>query len=72
VLWRGHQPGEQGRAELRDAAAMENKSQPVHRWVPWIAGFSAQCVEDAIDAYLPPSDRERALILVHSPVSGRP
>jgi hypothetical protein len=63
VLWRGHRPGEQGKAELRDAAAMENKSQPVHRWVPWIAGFSAQFVEDAIDAYLPPSDREQALIL---------
>lgn len=26
---------------------------PVHRWVPWIAGFSAQFVEDCINEYLP-------------------
>lgn len=28
---------------------------PVHRWVPWIAGFSANFVDDCLDAYLPES-----------------
>jgi hypothetical protein len=52
-----------GRAELRDAAAAQNKSLPVHRWVPWIAGFSAQFVEDAIEAYLPKTSRGQHLVL---------
>lgn len=62
-LWARYDSGEPSKADLRDAAAMENKSQPVHRWVPWIAGFSAQFVEDAIDSYLPPSRRDGALVL---------
>jgi DNA modification methylase len=62
-LWRRNDSGEPGKAELRDAAAMENKSQPVHRWVPWIAGYSAQFAEDAIDSYLLLSKRDRALVL---------
>jgi SAM-dependent methyltransferase len=53
----------QRNSELRDAAASENKSLPIHRWVPWIAGFSAQFVQDAIDAYLPATNRRRHLIL---------
>jgi len=52
-----------GKAELRDAAATENKSVPIHRWVPWIAGFSAQFVEDAIEAYLPRQSRQHQLVL---------
>jgi hypothetical protein len=60
--------GVNGKAELRDAAAAENKSLPVHRWVPWIAGFSAQFVEDAIDAYLPQRSRGKQLVL--DPFSG--
>jgi len=48
---------------LRDTAASENKSLPIHRWVPWIAGFSAQFVEDAISAYVPKSSRRRHLVL---------
>lgn len=51
------------KAELRDAAAAENKSLPLHRWVPWIAGFSAQFVEDAIEAYLPKKNRGRQRVL---------
>jgi hypothetical protein len=62
-LWERYDSGEAGKTDLRDAAAMENKSQPIHRWVPWIAGFSAQFVEDAIDAYLPLSGRADALVL---------
>jgi DNA modification methylase len=53
---------------LRDAAASENKSLPVHRWVPWIAGFSAGFVQDVIAAYLPKGNRRRHTIL--DPFSG--
>ena len=53
----------EAKVEFSDAAASENKSLPVHRWVPWIAGFSANFVEDAIDAYLPKRNRDRQLIL---------
>lgn len=48
---------------LRDAGASENKLLPIHRWVPWIAGFSADFVKDVIDAYLPKSGRTRPLVL---------
>ena len=30
-----------------------NKLKPVHRWVPWIAGFSSDFVKSTIDHYLP-------------------
>jgi DNA modification methylase len=35
-----------------DPAFADNKQQPVHRWVPWIAGFSAEFVRDAFARYL--------------------
>ncbi len=63
-LWQGGAPnGGDGKVELRDAAAAENKTRHVHRWAPWIAGFSAQFVEDVIDAYLPRERRDQALVL---------
>ena len=41
-----------GKAEsergFRDPAFMANRAAPVHRWVPWIAGYSQQFVEDAL------------------------
>ena len=52
-----------GQAGLRDAAAAQNKSLPIHRWVPWIAGFSAHFVEDAIEAYLPKNGRSQQQVL---------
>lgn len=52
-----------GKTELRDAAAGENKALPVHRWVPWIAGFSARFVADAIEAYLPKRNRAKSKVL---------
>jgi hypothetical protein len=61
-----------GKAELRDAAAAENKSLPIHRWVPWIAGFSAQFVADVIEAYLPHRARRRCLVLDPFPASAPP
>jgi hypothetical protein len=49
------------RDTFRDPAFSENKSLPVHRWVPWIAGYSATFVDDVISAYLPA--RKTALVL---------
>jgi hypothetical protein len=37
---------------FRDPAFSENKTQPLHRWVPWIAGFSAQFVQDCFETFL--------------------
>jgi len=37
---------------FRDPAFSENKTQPLHRWVPWIAGFSAQFVDDCFETFL--------------------
>lgn len=37
---------------FRDSAFTKNKELPVHRWVPWIAGFSANFVDDCLSQYL--------------------
>jgi DNA modification methylase len=42
---------------FRDPAFSENRTQPLHRWVPWIAGFSAQFVQDCFETFL--KDRRR-------------
>ncbi len=33
---------------FRDPAFMANRATPVHRWVPWIAGYSQHFVQDAL------------------------
>lgn len=38
---------------FRDSAFSKNRDVPVHRWVPWIAGFSAQFVDDCLAKYMP-------------------
>ena len=38
---------------FRDPAFTANRAAPVHRWVPWIAGFSGQFVRDALARHLP-------------------
>jgi len=38
---------------FRDSSFAKNKNLPLHRWVPWVAGFSAEFVEDALRTYLP-------------------
>ncbi len=38
---------------FRDPAFTANRDAPVHRWAPWIAGFSKQFVEDALDRHAP-------------------
>ncbi|MBI2505648.1 MAG: site-specific DNA-methyltransferase [Candidatus Latescibacteria bacterium] len=37
---------------FNDPAFAANKSLPIHRWVPWIAGFSRQFVQGAIARHL--------------------
>lgn len=38
---------------VSDPSFTKNKTQPVHRWVPWIAGFSGEFVRGIIAEYLP-------------------
>ena len=40
-----------------DPAFATNKTQPVHRWVPWIAGFSKEFVAASLDRFLPAKGR---------------
>jgi DNA modification methylase len=35
-----------------DPAFMDNRTAPVHRWVPWIAGFSGAFVDSVLTSYL--------------------
>jgi hypothetical protein len=37
-------------ADFRDTTFLINKTLPIHRWVPWIAGFSSRFVKDASTA----------------------
>jgi SAM-dependent methyltransferase len=41
---------EENRSGFGDTAFTKNRYQPLHRWVPWIAGFSASFVEEVFDA----------------------
>lgn len=38
-------------AGFRDPAFMGNRSEPVHRWVLWIAGYSRDFVDDALSRH---------------------
>lgn len=49
------------RASFRDPAFGENKNLPIHRWVPWIAGYSASFVDDVISAFL--ANGRKAMVL---------
>lgn len=39
-------------AAFNDPAFARNKRLPVHRWVPWIAGFSSDFVRQALHTYV--------------------
>ncbi len=39
-------------ASFCDPAFMGNKMRPIHRWVPWVAGFSAEFVDDVLNRYI--------------------
>ena len=42
-----------GQEVFRDPTFRDNRSLSIHRWVPWIAGYSAAFVDDVISAYVP-------------------
>lgn len=52
---------------FKDPAALENKCLPIHRWVTWIAGFSATFAGNTISKYLPKPTRSS---LVLDPFAG--
>src|SRR6266851_10309170 len=41
-----------GKSTFSDPAFASNKILPIHRWVPWIAGFSSDFVRNALDNHL--------------------
>src|SRR3972149_4202874 len=43
-----------GQGAFRHPAFGDNKSLPIHRWVPWIARYSAPMVGGVISGDLPP------------------
>src|SRR5579872_6744557 len=48
---------------LRDPVNASNKRAPLHRWVKWIAGFSAEFAGDAIEQHIGRATRAEALVL---------
>jgi len=50
-----------------DTAFTQNRTEPLHRWVPWIAGFSSSFVGSVLQAA---SDRNPANALVLDPFAG--
>lgn len=54
---------------FRDPGFSENKIQPLHRWVPWIAGFSAQFVQDCFETFLK-DRRKKSTPCVLDPFAG--
>jgi hypothetical protein len=54
---------------FRDPAFSENKTEPLHRWVPWIAGFSAQFVQDCFETFLK-GRRKKSIPCVLDPFAG--
>ncbi len=41
-----------GSASFSDPSFAANKTLPIHRWVPWIAGFSSSFVRGVLDSFL--------------------
>ncbi len=50
-------------AGFRDPSFGRNKQFPVHRWVPWVAGFSAQFVNDCLKKYIPAESGRETWVL---------
>jgi hypothetical protein len=48
---------------MKDPASAENRVLPVHRWVPWIAGFSAPFVSHLLDRYVSNGKPTRPIVL---------
>ena len=49
-LWQESDPSPEG--GFRDPSFAANRDSPVHRWVPWIAGYSQQFVQSALSKCL--------------------
>lgn len=60
-------PGETRTEGLGDTAFTKNRNQPLHRWVPWIAGFSASFVAGVLDGA---DARDPADVTVLDPFAG--
>lgn len=54
---------EDGTVGFRDPSFGHNRQYPIHRWVPWVAGFSAQFVHDCLTNYIPKERRNVAWVL---------
>lgn len=63
ALPEGSLPAPASQVSLRNSAFQQNKRDAVHRWVPWIAGFSAGFVADAFSKYLPKDIGRNATIV---------
>jgi len=48
---------------FRDPSFARNKTLPLHRWVPWVAGFSSAFVSDCLEKYLPGRSRKPRWVL---------
>jgi len=48
---------------FKDSAFGDNKSRPIHRWIPWIAGFSSEFVRDVFSQYLVSNHNSRVTVL---------
>jgi hypothetical protein len=48
---------------FRDSAFAGNRDLPVHRWVPWIAGFSTHFVDDCLSKYIPANGKKDHCVL---------
>jgi hypothetical protein len=55
---------------FRDPAFAENKVLPIHRWVPWVAGYSAGFVDDVLATYMPSQPGKAPIGVVLDPFAG--
>ena len=49
-------------AAFGDTAFTNNRREPLHRWVPWIAGFSAAFVEEVLNRVVPGDPRDATVL----------
>lgn len=49
---RDHSLADDAKSFFCDPSFASNKTQPIHRWAPWIAGFASDFVRDALHRYL--------------------
>lgn len=50
-----------GRSTFNDPAFVSNKTVPIHRWVPWIAGFSRDFVQGVIQDFF--AHKKKGIVL---------